>query len=213
MGSKEIAIIDYGMGNIYGISQACKKIGFSPVLVSTPEEIEKAENIILPGVGAFKTAMNKLNSSGMSSAIIMHINKGKPLMGICLGFQLLFTSSEEFGETKGLGVFDGNFKKFPNINKENKKVRIPNIGWYKIKLGNLKTWKESPLSGLKDEEDYVYFVHSYYLENNTPHSLSKSSYMGIEYSSSVYKNNVFGTQFHPEKSGKLGLRIMMNFFN
>jgi len=211
MKSNKISIVDYGMGNIYSVFQACKTLGYDPILIKTPEEIKDSNALILPGVGAFKQAMEILNSTGMSDAIIDHVSKERPLMGICLGFQLMFTSSEEFGFQKGLNLLDGNIKKFPKFNKKQELIRIPYIGWNKVKCQREDDWVNTPFRDFKSEQDYVYLVHSYYLDAMNQECIGTSNYLDVEYCSSVLKDNVFGVQFHPEKSGKAGLNIIKNF--
>ncbi len=211
MTNNKISIIDYGMGNIYSVFQACKTLGYNPVLVNTPAEINDSSILILPGVGAFKQAMEILDSTGMSDTIKNHVNKERPLMGICLGFQLMFTSSEEFGFHSGLNLFEGHIRKFSKYNDKKELVRIPHIGWNRVKRSKENNWENSPMKNFRSEKEYVYFVHSFYLDAVSKECIGTSTYSDVEYCSSVLRNNIFGVQFHPEKSGKSGLNILNSF--
>lgn len=208
---KKVVIVDYGHGNLFSIIQACIKVGYDPVISSVQEEIINADSLILPGVGAFKVAMEELSNKELIDPIKEFVKKGNHLMGVCLGMQLLFESSEEFGNNNGLGIIRGSVKKFPSIINE-KKVRIPNIGWNKIfEKDEQKKWKTSPLAEI-NEEDYLYFIHSFYASpRDEENILSYSDFHGFTYCSSVYKDNVYGFQFHPEKSAQQGLTIYKNF--
>jgi len=209
--TKKVVIIDYGLGNIYSINQACFHLGYTTIVSADPKDIQAADSLILPGVGAFKIAMTQLENKNLIQPILDFVKTGKPMMGICLGMQLLCDSSEEFGLNKGLGLIPGYIKKFPS-NYKGQTLRVPNIGWNKIieSEQGIK-WKGTPLSEI-EHEDFVYFLHSYYAEpifsNNI---LSSSCYNGFEYCSAVNNENVFGFQFHPEKSGNPGLSIIKNF--
>jgi len=208
---KKIVIIDYGLGNIYSINQACQHFGYNPIVSSKEEDILSADSLILPGVGAFKVAIDQLNDKGLVDPILEFVKTGKPMMGVCLGMQLLFDESEEFGLHKGLGLIPGSIRKFPSeVNGQ--KLRVPNIGWnknFEEKTG--VSWDETPLKETK-EDDFLYFIHSFYADPKLPESvLSTSDYQGFKYCSSVKHENVYGFQFHPEKSGEIGLSIFKNF--
>lgn len=207
MGSnKVIAIVDYKMGNLFSVKHACEHVGLCPVITSDPNAILSSDGVILPGVGAFGQAMANLKELNLISTLYHFIDKGKPFMGICLGFQLLMSESEEFGMNRGLDVISGRVKKFPTEIEE-KKIKVPQIGWNTLIFNsNLKN-DHSPLKGIDDHE-FMYFVHSYYVETESDKVvLSYTTYEGIKYCSSILKENVFATQFHPEKSGKKGLEI------
>ena len=207
--SKKIVIVDYGLGNLYSIEQACSQLGYSTIFSSNSKDILGASNLILPGVGSFEVAMKQLNDFNLIETLKKFVKTGKPLMGVCLGMQLLFDESDEFGNHHGLGIIKGKIVKFPEIVK-NQKIRIPHIGWNKIFKSEME-WNNTPLKNTNNES-LMYFVHSYYAvpESNT-NILTLSSYSGFEFCSSVKKDNVFGFQFHPEKSGKEGLIIYDNF--
>ncbi|MGE6220114.1 imidazole glycerol phosphate synthase subunit HisH [Nubsella zeaxanthinifaciens] len=208
---KKTVIIDYGLGNLYSIAQACAHVGSTPVITSNREEIINSDSVILPGVGAFKVAMDHLNEMNLTNTIVEFANTGKPLMGVCLGMQLLFEQSQEFGEHAGLGIIPGAVKRFPQECNQNK-LKIPHIGWNKLFKGNIE-WEKTPLSEVA-ETDFMYFVHSYYAEPAELSSvLTYTYYQDFKYCSSVQKNNIFGFQFHPEKSGEAGLTIYKNFLS
>ena len=199
---KIIGIVDYEMGNLFSIIQACKTVGLEVEVINRAEQIRKCDGIILPGVGSFKKAMENIHKLGLYKDIIKH-SRNKPLMGICLGFQLLFDSSEEFGKTKGLGIISGKILKFNN----SKIHRVPHMGWNV--LSYIKPG-ENPLINVKSKE--IYFVHSYYAVCNKEEAiLSKTEYYDFEFISSINQKHVFGTQFHPEKSGETGLKIYKNW--
>lgn len=198
-----IAIIDYGVGNLFSLSCSFKAIGAETIITGDPDVIRKAEKLILPGVGAFGDAAKKLAESGLDKVIKEEVSKGKKLLGICLGMQLLFEESHEYGVHKGLGLIKGSV--VPMENKIPKEYKIPHIGW-------------NPLIFKKDNElfkyikngDCVYFVHSYYAETEKDALIATAEY-GEELTAAVAKDNVYGCQFHPEKSGSVGLNILKAF--
>jgi len=205
-----VVIIDYKMGNLFSVVHACKSVGLNPIISSDPKVLKKSGAAILPGVGAFGEAMKALKKLELIEPIKEYIDTGKFFMGICLGFQLLFSESEEFGYFKGLDIFEGTVKKFPKKSTKKNSVKVPQIGWNQIyNYGN--SWKSSPLMGI-EEGEYMYFVHSYYVEPaDNKIKITKTIYQGIEYCSSINKENVFATQFHPEKSSKEGIKIYKNW--
>ena len=198
-----IAIVDYGVGNLFSLCSSFKAIGAEVTVTSDPDVIRSADKIILPGVGAFGDAIKKLNDTGLDKIIIEEAKKGKKLMGICLGMQLLFEKSYEYGEHNGLGLLKGSV--VPMENKIPTELKIPHIGW-----NGLHFCKNHPLFKYIKEEDHVYFVHSYYAENCEDSLLATAEY-GRELTAAVVKNNVAGMQFHPEKSGGVGLNILRAF--
>lgn len=192
-----IAIIDYNMGNLKSVKNALDSLGIESIITSDKKEILKADKVILPGVGAFKDAMTIIKSSGLD-AVIKEVAKTKPLLGICLGFQLLFEKSSEFGETEGLGLLKGEIKRL------DVPLKVPHVGW-----NNLEVKPNSKLlRGI--DGNYVYFVHSYYLDSSMPFVSSYTEY-GKKIAVSVEEGFIYGTQFHPEKSGEVGLKILRNF--
>ena len=199
---KKVSIVDFEGGNLFSVIQACKSIGLNADITNDYHEILNSDGLILPGVGSYPHAMKVLKDKDLVSPIKDFIDSGKPFMGICLGFQLLFTESEEFENCKGLNLIEGSVKRF--LFKE-KKVKVPQIGWNKIYKKN--NWKNSPLMEI-NENEYMYFVHSYFVKpSNKKYILSLTNYEDFEYCSSVIKKNIFATQFHPEKSGIHGMKI------
>ena len=209
---KKVGIIDYNLGNLFSVCQACKEVGIQIVMCKKAGDLKSLDAFILPGVGSFREAMKNMRNSGMDTALISEVKKGKPLFGICLGLQLLFEVSEEFGETAGLGILKGTVKKFPERTLEGNKIRIPNIGWNSVNFNNSGIPIErTPLSEIS-EKDYLYFVHSFYVEAGyEEYVLSRTKYESVDYVSSVLFENIFATQFHPEKSAEKGLSIYKNW--
>lgn len=198
-----IAIIDYGVGNLFSLSSSFKEIGFDTVITGDAEIIKKADKLILPGVGAFGDAINKLRDTGLDKIVLQEAKNGKPLLGICLGMQMLFEKSFEYGEYEGLGLIKGSV--VPMRNKIPESLKIPHIGW------NALIFKqENPLFKYINDGDCVYFVHSYFAET-VDNSLIATTEYGKELTAAVAKNNIFGCQFHPEKSGTVGLNILKAF--
>jgi len=202
----DVAIIDYKMSNLHSVQAACRKVGLKSEITSNQDLILKAKAAILPGVGAFGEAMVHIRELKLDRCIKDFIETGKPFVGICLGMQLLFTESEEFGHHKGLGIVEGQVIKFDFIKESEERYPVPQIGWNRI-IDNSSGWDNTLL---KDNVDgnFMYFVHSYYvIPNNIEVSIAKTSYGPKEYCSALSDENIFSFQFHPEKSGKNGLRI------
>lgn len=199
-----IAIADYGVGNLFSLKSSFEYIGEKTVVTSDKGQIKSADRIILPGVGAFGDAAEKLSESGLGELIIEEAQKGKPIMGICLGMQLLFDKSYEYGEHKGLGLIKGEIRPIAEVVP--REYKIPHIGWNKLHF----TKEKSRLFRYINEGDYVYFVHSYYGTGCKDSLLATTEY-GAELTAAVGKKNVFGCQFHPEKSGDTGLKILKAF--
>ncbi len=199
----KIAIIDYGMGNIHSVQKALELFGAETIITSSSEDLQSAEKIVLPGVGAFDDAMLELKKHGLIQKINGLVKNKKPLLGICLGMQLLFESSEEAKESRGLGIFKGAVRKFPA--KEG--LKVPHMGWNRL----TGVSKECPL--LKDvpEGSYVYFCHSYYPDPLDNKVTAASCDYGKKFTAIAWKDNVYSTQFHPEKSQETGLKILENF--
>lgn len=208
----QVTIIDSGIGNLLSVCRAFEYVGASVQLTQDPNQVAKANRLVLPGVGAFQEGMDKLNQMGLVEAIKNHVSKERPLLGICLGMQFLLDSSEEFGATKGLGIISGKIKKIPNKNDAGELIKIPHIGWNSL-IKNQKDWKASLLEKTTPG-DAVYFVHSYQaVLENSAHCLAKTDYEGVEIPAVIKKNNSYGCQFHPEKSGPVGLKIIERFAN
>ncbi len=194
-----IAIIDYGMGNLRSVQKAFEFIGHEAVITDDPEVILRADKVVLPGVGAFSDAIKTIKEKKLDKAIYEAVESKKPFLGICLGMQLIFDKSYENGEFEGLGIIPGRVVRLPET------VKIPHIGW-----NDLTIKKREPLFEGLGENPYVYFVHSYYLETDAPVVSATTNY-GKDIQVAVQKDNVFALQFHPEKSGRTGLRILENF--
>ncbi len=209
-----IAIIDYKMSNLFSVKHACDYVGLNSIITHDKDDIMSAEAVILPGVGAFGDAMENLTKLDLISPIRDFAESGKPLMGICLGLQLLFTESEEFGNFKGLNIINGRVVRFSNNSAEGAKIKIPHVGWSQIfRSDNTSLWGNSPLR-LIPEGEYMYFIHSYYIvPENSAIKLTLTSYGGIEFCSSIISKNIFALQFHPEKSAMEGVRIFKDWIN
>ena len=198
-----IAVIDYGVGNLFSLTGSLNYLGLAATVTADASVIRNADRIILPGVGAFADAYAKLEATGLIEVIKEETARGKPLLGICLGMQLLFDRSFEYGEHRGLGLIGGDVCPIGDDLKE--PLKVPHMGW-----NSLEIIKESPLLKYNANGDYVYYVHSYYAKNCNDSVIATSRY-GIEITGAVACGNVFGTQFHPEKSGKTGLKMLRAF--
>ncbi|MDD5258670.1 MAG: imidazole glycerol phosphate synthase subunit HisH [bacterium] len=228
-----IAIIDYGMGNLRSVAKALESLGATVKITASPDIIENASGVVLPGVGAMPDAMKALQKAKVISNIKKAIAEDKPFLGICLGLQLLFENSEEGGGCKGLGIFKGSVPKFAfsklltSDQRPATALKIPHMGWNQIKIkmadggpatkasaGRQRTAVKNKgiLAGLKDDS-YVYFVHSYYVKPKDKNIIATTTNYGFEFCSSIAEGNLFACQFHPEKSQKVGLKILQNFVN
>lgn len=198
-----IAIVDYGVGNLFSLRSSFNAIGADAVFTSDEKIIKNADRILLPGVGAFEDAAAKLRDTGLGEVVTREVKNGKPLLGICLGMQLLFDKSFEFGEHEGLGFIPGNIVSFEG--KIDSSLKIPEIGWNELRINKPSLLFEGFNGG-----EFVYFVHSYFADCDSRYVSAFSEY-DIEFPASVEYENVFGCQFHPEKSGNVGLKILENF--
>ena len=199
-----VGIIDYGVGNLFSLQSSFAAIGQQAEVSSDPEVLRKADHILLPGVGAFEDAVRKLRATGMDQMVYEAVQTGKPLMGICLGMQMLFEKSFEYGEHQGLGLLKGEV--IPMAGLRPKELKIPHMGWNALHL----TQPEGKLLRNTKEGDYVYFVHSYFAAH-CEDSLAAQTEYGKLLTAAVEKDNIFGCQFHPEKSGEAGLNILRAF--
>ena len=202
-----ITIIDYGMGNLRSVQKGFEKLGFTAKVTADPADLHDAERLVLPGVGAFKDCMDNLREGGFIEPIRRHVAGGRPFLGICLGLQLLFTESEEFGRHQGLGIIPGKVVRFPgDMHIAGEELKVPHMGWNQIRLR-----QDAPLfRGIADGTS-VYFVHSYYVIPDDPTVVAAVTDYGIEFCSAIRRDNVMAVQFHPEKSQQVGLRILKNF--
>jgi len=214
-----IAIIDYGMGNLRSVEKGFQKVGVDVTVTNSPAVVKKADAVVLPGVGAFKDCMRELTNLELIDAVVEAINSGKPYLGICLGLQVLFSESEEFGRCKGLDIFRGKVVKFEfgvqgtgaaqssePLTSDLSPLKVPHMGWNEIKMRD-----DNPLfSGIQDRS-FFYFVHSYYVVPDDASVIAATTDYGIEFTSSIRKDNIFAVQFHPEKSQAAGLQMLRNF--
>ena len=200
-----LAIVDYGVGNLFSLASSLKVLGVAHEIASTPEQLRSADRIILPGVGAFADAARKLEASGMREALLDETKRGKPLRGICLGMQMLFDRSLEYGVHEGLGLVPGEV--CPLSEDIPATLKVPHIGWNRLEI-----LREDPLFSDFRSGEHVYYVHSYYAKHCAAHTLAVSEY-GVPVTGVVRSENVYGTQFHPEKSGAAGLRLLRAFSN
>jgi len=202
-----IAIIDYGMGNLRSVQKGFEKIGAEAVVTSEPKVVLEARRVVLPGVGAFADCMRNLETAGFVEPILKVIAEGRPFLGICVGMQLLFSDSEEFGLSRGLDVIPGHVLRFPDGMHENREqLKVPHMGWNQI------SFKRRPpaFEGVAEAAN-VYFVHSYFVKPDHDDVIATTTGYGFEFCSSIWKDNIIATQFHPEKSQDVGLRILKNF--
>lgn len=209
---KTVTIIDYQLGNIFSIVKAFEFLNCKVKQVDTPGDIDQADYLVLPGVGSFGDGIGNLAAAGFIPAIKEHVSKGKPFLGVCLGMQLLLSNSEEFGYHEGLNIIPGKVIKLP----DEPKSKIPNIGWHTLQLPGQKSpdyWNNTVLQSIPADKDF-YFIHSYAVyPASTEHCLSMSKFGNHEFCSTVKMGNVYGCQFHPEKSGETGLDILRNFIS
>lgn len=203
-----INIIDYEMGNLRSVAKAFESLGFAARVSADPKDIETADKIVLPGVGAFRDCVTNLRQGGFVDPLLAHLDSGKPMLGICVGMQMLFDQSEEFGLHDGLGIIPGRVKRFPSgMEERGEKLKVPHMGWNNISIN-----KRSPLFTDIADQSFVYFVHSYYCAAENAEDVAVTCRYGdIEFCASVWRDNIMATQFHPEKSQDVGLKIFRNF--
>lgn len=202
-----IAIIDYGMGNLRSVQKGFEKIGAEAVITSDPKLLQEAEKIVLPGVGAFRDCMRNLEQGGFVEPVLKVIAQGRPFLGICVGMQLLFTDSVEFGLYQGLDVIPGHVLRFPEgMHEADESLKVPHMGWNQLSFK-----QRTPVFDGIEEGSNVYFVHSYYVVPDSTEVVACTTGYGIEFCSAICRDNVVATQFHPEKSQDVGLRILKNF--
>ncbi len=209
-----VAIIDYGVGNLYSVERAFKHCGANAVISSDPDYIRKASHVVLPGVGAIANAMASLSRDGLDQVVKEVAASGTPLLGICLGMQMLLDESHEFGLTQALGLIPGRVIPIPNVSSDGSVIKIPNIGWYGLRMaGDNLAWMSTLLEGI-DPTESVYFAHSF-MASEVNHNHHVADYLcgGSSVIAVVKRDNVVGCQFHPEKSGDVGLRILRGFLN
>jgi glutamine amidotransferase len=202
-----IAIIDYGVGNLRSVQKGLEFVGHEAQITSDPEAISSAEAVVLPGVGAFRACMDNLREYGLVKAVYQAVDSRRPFLGICAGMQILFSECDEFGHAKGLGIFEGPVIRFPKEDPTTgEPLKVPHMGWNQIDVK-----RPAPIFSEMAKGDFVYFVHSYYPDPADPTICAATTTYGVEFTSAVWKDNLFATQFHPEKSQKVGLRILKAF--
>ena len=202
-----IAIIDYGMGNLRSVQKGFERVGCEAVVTADPRVVLEADRIVLPGVGAFPDCMRNLEEGGFIEPLLRVIREGRPFLGICLGLQLLFTESDEFGTHKGLDVIPGRVVRFPDGMEENgEKLKIPHMGWNQLAIGR----RPPAFAGIRENANF-YFVHSFYVVPEDTGVVATTTTYGMEFCSAIWKDNIVATQFHPEKSQEKGLQILKNF--
>ncbi len=208
----KIVVIDYGMGNLRSVSKALERLGGSVTVSGDPKELAGAEKVVLPGVGAFGAAMRELNAQGLVEPIKAAIASGKPYLGICLGLQLLFRTSEEAAGTAGLGVLEGEVKRFEvNGASTDARLKIPHMGWNQVEAVGEAAAGRCPLLRGMEAGSFVYFVHSYYPRPADRSITALETDYGVRFASMVWRGNLYATQFHPEKSQAVGLTVLENF--
>jgi len=203
-----ITIIDYEMGNLRSVEKAFEKLGFDARVSNNPDDLLITDKVVLPGVGAFKDCITNLRDGGFVEPLLQHVEAGKPLLGICVGMQMLFDESEEFGRHKGLGLIPGKVARFPaGMEERGERLKVPHMGWNTIQIQ-----RPAPLFKGTAEGSYVYFVHSYYCAADNPDDVAASCRYGdIVFTAAIWRDNLMATQFHPEKSQDVGLKIFENF--
>ncbi len=214
MANPTVAIVDYGMANLRSVQKALELVGADAVITSEPDVVSKAEAVVFPGQGAFGDSMRNLRAAGLVDALLEFVSSGRPFLGICLGLQLLFEESEEMGRHRGLGIWPGKVKRFPDgltvrmPNGEVQKLKIPHIGWNQI-------WHDgtNPLLNGVPNGAHAYFVHSYYVVPEDEKLVMCRTDYGIDFVSGCWSENVWGIQFHPEKSQSVGKQVLVNFMN
>jgi glutamine amidotransferase len=199
---QKIIIVDYGMANLRSVQKAFEKVGHAAEITSDPNRVAEADKLVLPGVGAFCDAIAKLRQADLASPIVQHIRAGRPFLGICLGLQLLFTKSYEDGEFTGLDLLPGEVVRFPNIPG----IKVPHMGWNQLRIR-----RRAPVLGDMPDGSAVYFVHSYYAVPKNSSAIATETDYPAPFTSAVWHENIFATQFHPEKSQRVGLTMLKNF--
>jgi glutamine amidotransferase len=209
--TKQVVVVDYGIGNVFSVCNALSRIGASPILSGDPVVIAKAERVILPGVGAFSKAMENLRSQGLDDAIATFIDTGRPFLGICIGMQVLMERSTEFGDHAGLGHIKGSVERIPNVSSSGSRVKVPHIGWAKVT--NKSSSLNNAASCIPNDQRYFYFVHSFMCSPTSEDNLfATANYHGNKITAIVGRDNILGVQFHPERSGNVGLSFLNHYF-
>jgi len=211
--SINVTVVDFGVGNLLNVVRACEFLGTHVTVTEKPEEVAQAERLILPGVGAFARAMQGLSERHLIEPLREFAKSGRPLLGICIGMQVMFNESLEFGSHAGMGLIPGQVTALPREDSNGRQLRVPQIGWAKITALPNRNWQNTPLETIEEGED-VYFVHSFAAQPSDPsHQLATYEFGGHAITAAVQRDNIIGYQFHPEKSAHVGLTILGNFLN
>jgi len=211
MDEPHVAIVDYGLGNLFSVQRACEHAGLSASITPDPERVRRADGVVLPGVGAFGDAMDTLRRRGLVQALREASASQKPLMGVCLGIQLLMSESSEFGRHEGLGILKGRVVRFEGPREGERILKVPQVCWNEVRARPGVSWAGTPLEGLNDGE-HLYFVHSFFVQpEDASVILTTTRYGHVEFCSSVLRGNLFACQFHPERSGPTGLAVYRNW--
>lgn len=211
MTRRTVTVVDYGVGNLLSIRRALETAGAGTVMATTPEQVSAADLLLLPGVGAFAHCAGNLADAGLAEPVAAFAASGKPFLGICVGMQLLFDRSLEFGETKGLGLIPGTVEQIPTEDEGGRR-KVPHIGWAPLTPGDGGDWSDTPLAPLTPGDSWAYFVHSFSGRPSDPATLlAEADYRGFPVCAAVRRDNVCGVQFHPEKSGPVGLAVLRQF--
>lgn len=212
---RKVTVVDYGIGNVYSVCQAIRNLGGEPVLTADKQSILAADRLVLPGVGAFSQGMQRLARKGLDEVVKRFCETGRPFLGICLGMQMLMERSSELGQHDGLSIIPGRVERLAAVAHDGTPHKVPHIAWAPLFLPKERTeafWEGTILKGIKPGQQTFYFVHSYAVcPTNQEHALAESEYDGIRFTAAVCKDNVLGTQFHPERSGPAGLQVFRNF--
>jgi imidazole glycerol-phosphate synthase subunit HisH len=209
--TNKVTLLDYGIGNVFSVKRALETVGAEVLLTDKPSDIENADRLVLPGVGAFADCMSNLRERGLIEPLLKFGGSKRPLLGICVGMQMLASVSEEFGLHEGLNLIPGRVSALPKLDKQGNTLKIPHVGWTKLHKADLGSWDDSPL-GDTLEGEYVYVVHSFAVEpKNTEHRIAEYFYGEHAICAAIQHENIFGSQFHPEKSGPSGLRMLSRF--
>lgn len=213
--TRKTIVVDYGIGNVFSVCNALRRIGGEPELTGDLKAIRNADRVILPGVGAFARAMDALKAKGLAPVLQDYVATGRPFLGICIGMQVLMERSTEFGSHEGLGFIAGSVERIPDRGPSGNRLRVPHIGWAPLKPGGAGSqWKDTPLAETTPDGASVYFVHSYHCMPADPgHRMAIADYGSAEITAAIAKDNIVGVQFHPERSGETGQQILRTFLS
>lgn len=208
---RKVSVLDYGAGNLFSVCRAIEECDAQPIIITTAEEVMKSEALIFPGVGAFPSAVKSLHEQQLWGSLKEFPSTGRPFMGICLGMQMMMSSSNEFHFCEGLGLIEGQVSQIPTVKKDGNHIKVPSIGWFPLEPTE-QIWSNTILHNIPINTSYFYFVHSFQAQPKNPADLlAYYTYEEQKISAIIHKDNIYGCQFHPERSGKLGLKVLKNF--